>query len=97
MLSALGYKDIDEFLSNVVPEHVLIKRKLSIQPEQGFTESEMLDHLQKLANKNKIKNPSLVKVMPVPFYHLLFKEIFLNLQNGILLTHHINQKFLKVD
>lgn len=55
MLSALGYKDIDEFLSNVVPEHVLIKRKLSIQPEQGFTESEMLDHLQKLANKNKIK------------------------------------------
>lgn len=55
MLSALGYKDMDEFLSNVVPEHVLIKRKLSIQPEQGFTESEMLDHLQKLANKNKIK------------------------------------------
>jgi glycine dehydrogenase len=55
MLSALGYKDIDEFLANVVPEHVLIKRKLSVLPEQGFTETEMLDHLHKLANKNKIK------------------------------------------
>ncbi|KAL6453243.1 GCV2 Glycine dehydrogenase [Candida maltosa Xu316] len=55
MLETLGYKDLDEFLSNVVPEHVLIKRKLKIQPDQGFTESEMLDHLHKLANKNKIK------------------------------------------
>lgn len=55
MLSSLGYNDLDEFLSNVVPEHILIKRKLSVQPEKGFTESEMLDHLHKLANKNKIK------------------------------------------
>ena len=38
-----------------MPEHILIKRKLSVQPEKGFTESEMLDHLHKLANKNKIK------------------------------------------
>ena len=34
-------------------EHILIKRKLSVQPEKGFTESEMLDHLHKLANKTK--------------------------------------------
>ena len=53
MLSSLGYNDLDEFLSNVVPEHILIKRKLSVQPEKGFTESEMLDHLHKLANKTK--------------------------------------------
>ena len=39
MLSSLGYNDLDEFLSNVVPEHILIKRKLSVQPEKGFTES----------------------------------------------------------
>lgn len=54
MLTTLGYKDIDEFLSNAIPQHVLIKRKLKVQPEQGFTESEMLEHLHELAGKNKI-------------------------------------------
>ena len=54
MLETLGYKDLDEFLAQAIPEHILIKRKLSIQPEKGFTESEMLQHLEEIANKNKI-------------------------------------------
>ena len=54
MLSTLGYSNLDEFLSSAVPEHVLIKRKLQIQPNQGFTEQEMLKHLHELAGKNKI-------------------------------------------
>ncbi|KAK6459142.1 glycine cleavage system protein [Scheffersomyces xylosifermentans] len=54
MLATLGYSDLDEFLSKAIPEHILFKRKLSIQPEQGFTESEMLTHLNEIANKNKI-------------------------------------------
>ncbi|ODV80961.1 glycine cleavage system protein [Suhomyces tanzawaensis NRRL Y-17324] len=54
MLSTLGYSDLDEFLSKAIPEHILFKRKLKVQPEQGFTESEMLDHLHEIANKNKI-------------------------------------------
>lgn len=54
MLGDLGYGDVDEFLSNAVPPHVLFKRKLNIQPENGFTELEMLEHLNDLAGKNKI-------------------------------------------
>ncbi|CAI5756895.1 unnamed protein product [Candida verbasci] len=54
MLKTLGYSNLDEFLSNAVPEHILFKRKLKIQPQQGYTEQEMLDHLHKLADKNKV-------------------------------------------
>lgn len=54
MLATLGYNDIDEFLSRAIPEHILKKRPLKIQPEQGFSESEMIDHLNELALKNKI-------------------------------------------
>ena len=54
MLKTLGYSNLDEFLSSAVPEHVLIKRKLQIQPNQGFTEQEMLRHLHEVAGKNRI-------------------------------------------
>ena len=54
MLASLGYQDMDQFLSTAVPEHVLVKRPLQVQPLQGFTESQMLEHLHQLAGKNKI-------------------------------------------
>lgn len=76
MLVDLGYKDVDEFLSNAVPPHVLFKRKLKIQPENGFSELEMLEHLNDLAGKNKLLNLLLVKVMLELMYLQLFKEIY---------------------
>lgn len=54
MLSTIGYRDMDEFLSATIPAHVLVKRGLKVQPEDGFTEQAMLEHLHGLANKNKI-------------------------------------------
>lgn len=54
MLAYLGYDDLDQFLANTIPEHVLIKRKLNIQPAEGFSEQNMLKHLYELANKNKV-------------------------------------------
>lgn len=54
MLSALGYKDLDEFLTAAVPPHVLIKRRLQVHPQEGYTESEMTDHLNELAGENRI-------------------------------------------
>lgn len=54
MLSMLGYKDFDEFLAATVPEHVLIRRRLQVLPENGYTELQMLDHLHGLASKNTI-------------------------------------------
>lgn len=54
MLDLLGYKDFDEFLAATVPEHVLIKRQLQVLPANGYTELQMLEHLENLAGKNKI-------------------------------------------
>lgn len=54
MLSVLGYKDLDEFLTAAIPPHVLVKRPLDVQPKEGFTELSMLQHLHELAAKNKI-------------------------------------------
>lgn len=54
MLKSIGYNDFDEFLSATIPPHVLVKRALKVQPENGFTELQMLEHLHGLANKNKI-------------------------------------------
>lgn len=54
MLSTLGFKDLDDFIKASIPENVLVKRKLNIQPENGFTETEMIENLQSIAKKNKI-------------------------------------------
>lgn len=54
MLKTIGYGDMDEFLAATIPPHVLVKRALAVQPENGFTELQMLDHLHELAGKNKI-------------------------------------------
>lgn len=54
MLNTLGYGDMDEFLAATVPPHVLVKRPLSVEPQNGFTELQMLEHLHGLANRNHI-------------------------------------------
>ena len=54
MLTTLGYKDMDDFLTAAIPPHVLVKRALKVQPQEGFTELSMLAHLHELAGKNKI-------------------------------------------
>lgn len=54
MLSTLGFTDLQEFIKQVIPEQVLIQRKLQVQPENGYTETQMIEHLQELASKNKV-------------------------------------------
>ncbi|QEU60850.1 Gcv2 [Kluyveromyces lactis] len=59
MLKQLGYTDLDQFINGVVPENILVKRPLELNsPENGFTEQQMLKHLEELANKNnhKVRN-----------------------------------------
>ncbi|ODV93734.1 hypothetical protein PACTADRAFT_51491 [Pachysolen tannophilus NRRL Y-2460] len=50
----MGYSDLQEFIKSVVPDDVLVQRPLNIAPQEGYTESEMLEHLGKIAGKNKI-------------------------------------------
>ncbi|KAF7584112.1 glycine dehydrogenase [Clavispora lusitaniae] len=54
MLSTLGYDDMDQFLAAAIPPHVLVKRPLQVQPQNGYTESEMQEHLASLAGENHI-------------------------------------------
>lgn len=54
MLKSLGYKDMDEFLTALIPPHVLVKRPLKVLPQEGYTEQQMLKHLHDLAGKNRI-------------------------------------------
>lgn len=53
-LKTLGYKDLDDFIKSVVPENILVKRPLQVEPKDGYSESELLDHLKKIGSKNKI-------------------------------------------
>lgn len=54
MLGSLGYTDMQDFIKDVVPENILIQRKLEVQPASGYTESQMLDKLSEIAKKNKL-------------------------------------------
>ena len=54
MLTTLGYLDLDPFLAATVPAQVLVKRPLLVLPAQGYSELQMLEHLEMLAGKNRI-------------------------------------------
>lgn len=56
MLGQMGYKDLNAFIEGVVPENILSKRVLQLEcPENGFSEQEMLAHLDKISRKNEHK------------------------------------------
>lgn len=56
MLQTMGYKDLDGFISSVVPPTILEKRPLKLEaPAKGFTEQQMLQKLEEVANKNNYK------------------------------------------
>ena len=59
MLSKLGFKNIDEFIDQVVPEDIQLKDKSSEILPQGCSEIEALNKLEEIANKN-IKMRSLI-------------------------------------
>ncbi|SCU81080.1 LAME_0B05578g1_1 [Lachancea meyersii CBS 8951] len=59
MLKTMGYDDLDNFVSKLIPPQVLEKRALQLDaPAKGFTEQQMLQHLQQIADKNlhKVRN-----------------------------------------
>lgn len=61
MLDTMGYKDLDEFVRDVIPSHILQKKPLQLEaPKKGFTEQAMLKHLEEIANKNNYKVKNLI-------------------------------------
>ena len=54
MLKALGYKDMDSFISDVVPSNIAMSKKLSESLPSPLTEVEAIQALRSMAGKNKV-------------------------------------------
>lgn len=61
MLNTLGFKDLADFVKAVIPPQILQLKPLSLDaPQEGYTEQEMLKHIEYLANKNNYKVKNLI-------------------------------------
>lgn len=54
MLSVLGYSNLKEFIADVVPENIVIEKKLSEVLDSASSEVEVIDELRALASENQI-------------------------------------------
>ena len=54
LLSALGYSDMQSFISDVVPKNIEISKKLNELLPEPLTEVEAISALRQMANKNQI-------------------------------------------
>ena len=54
MLKALGYKDLESFISEVVPTNIAIKGVIESAIDAGVSEVEAIAELKVLASKNKV-------------------------------------------
>jgi glycine dehydrogenase len=54
MLTALGYKDLASFISDVVPSNIAIKGVIEASIKAGVSEVEAIAELKVLASKNKV-------------------------------------------
>ena len=54
MLSVLGYSDIKSFISDVVPENIVIEKKLSQVLDSAKSEVEVIAELRAMASENEV-------------------------------------------
>ncbi|KAK7205193.1 glycine cleavage system P-protein-domain-containing protein [Myxozyma melibiosi] len=54
MLTTLGYQSIDSFVADVIPDKILTRRPLAVQPLNGLSESELTARLREIAAKNTV-------------------------------------------
>jgi glycine dehydrogenase len=54
MLSVLGYSNLKDFIADVVPENIVIEKKLSEVLDSAKSEVEVIDELRALASENQI-------------------------------------------
>jgi glycine dehydrogenase len=54
MLGVLGYSDLKKFIADVVPENIVIEKKLAEVLDSAKSEVEVIDELRALASENEI-------------------------------------------
>lgn len=52
MLSYLGYKSLESFVSENVPKNIQNKNSMNLPP--SLTETQLIEHLKNIAKKNRI-------------------------------------------
>jgi len=52
ILTFLGVEDIDELISQTIPENIRLKKSLKL--DEAISENEFLNHIEKLSSKNKV-------------------------------------------
>ncbi|KAF8469199.1 glycine cleavage system P-protein-domain-containing protein [Kalaharituber pfeilii] len=53
MLAELNYPSLDAFVRDVLPPSILSARNLKVSPEDGFTETQLLERLKGIAKQNR--------------------------------------------
>lgn len=53
MLTELNYPSLDAFVKDVLPPGILSAKNLKVSPEDGFTESQLLETLKTIAKQNR--------------------------------------------
>jgi glycine dehydrogenase len=54
MLTALGYKDLKSFISDVVPQNIAINGVIESALDSGKSEVEVIKELREIASENKV-------------------------------------------
>jgi len=54
MLSVLGYSDLKKFIGDVVPENIVIEKKLSEVLDSAKSEVEVIAELRAMADENEV-------------------------------------------
>lgn len=53
MLTELNYSSLDAFVKDVLPPSILSARNLNVAPQEGFTETQLLERLKSIAKQNR--------------------------------------------
>ena len=93
MLKDLGLSSLDELVREVVPDSILLRGDNNLP--KGCNEQDALLELKKIASKNILKK----NLIGQGYYGTITPPVILRnvFENPAWYTHHIRQKYLKVD
>ena len=96
MLNDLGLSSLDELVREVVPDSILLRGDNNLP--KGCSEQQALTELKKIASKNKLQK----NLIGQGYYGtitppVILRNVFENPAWYTSYTHHIRQRYLKVD
>ena len=93
MLEAIGVESLEQLIQETIPEDIRLKKMIELDAPQS--EYDYLSHIEEISKKIRYLRVTLDLGITKQSYPVLLKEIFLKIQDGIPLTHHIKLRLLK--